>query len=134
MKNLVKHESGFSLIEMLIALGILSVISVTFALSMYTGYRGLAVADDRTIAESLARTQLEAINNAPYDFTAPYQYTKITIPTAYQGLYDISTPIVGTLINPDSGGVSATDLGMQSVTVNITRNGTQILLVKTYKR
>jgi prepilin-type N-terminal cleavage/methylation domain-containing protein len=134
MKNLIHKESGLTLIEVLVALSILSVISVTYVASMYSGYKGLGISDDHTIAESLARTQLEAINDAPYDYTAPYQYNKITIPAQYQGLYNITTPITGTLINPLTGGVSGTDLGMQKVTVIVTRNGIQVLQVQAYKR
>jgi prepilin-type N-terminal cleavage/methylation domain-containing protein len=134
MKDMLHKESGLTLIEVLVALSILSVVSVIYIAAMYSGYKGLGVAEDHSIAESLARTQLEEINNEPYDFTAPYQYTKITIPTQYQGLYDITTPINGTLINPVTGSVSGTDLGMQMVTVIVTRNGTQVLQVQAYKR
>jgi prepilin-type N-terminal cleavage/methylation domain-containing protein len=134
MKDILHKESGLTLIEVLVALSILSVVSVTFAVSMFTGYKGLGVSEDHTIAESLARTQLEAINNEPYDFTAPYQYTKIIIPTEYQGFYDIATPIAGTLIDPITGGVSGIDLGMQKVIVTVTKNGVQILQVQSYKR
>ena len=127
-----RDERGITLIEVLVALSIFAVVGVVFTAALGTNFKVLLMADQRTTAESLAKTQLDAINNAPYDFTAPYTYAKITgIPAGY----DINIAVV--LINPETGAVSATDLGVQKVTVTVTcqqRSPPEVIVVESYKR
>ena len=127
-----RNEIGVTLIEVLVALSIFTVVSVTFVSTLSTNYKVLLVADQRTTAESLARTQMEAIDNAPYDTTPPYIYTTITgIPAGYA----VSIAVV--LVNPETGAISATDLGVQKVTVTVTcqqHSPPVVLIVESYKR
>jgi Tfp pilus assembly protein PilV len=125
-------ETGITIAEVLIALAIFSVVGVTFVSALGTNFKVLTIADQRTTAESLAKTQMEAINNAVYDSTPPYTYTKITgIPAGY----DVTIAVA--LINPETGAVSALDLGVQKVTVTVTcqqRTPSTVLVLETYKR
>jgi Tfp pilus assembly protein PilV len=125
-------ETGITIAEVLIALAIFAFVGVTFVSALGTNFRVLLAADQRTTAESLAKTQMEAINNAPYDSTAPYAYSKITgIPAGY----DITIAVA--LVNPETGAVSAVDLGVQKVTVTVTcqqRSPPEVLVIETYKR
>ena len=127
-----REQTGISLPEVLVSLSIFAIVGVTIVAALGTNFRVLTVADQRTTAESLAKTQLEAINNAPYDFTVPYVYNKITnIPAGY----DIAIAVL--LINPETGAVSATDLGVQKITVTVTcqqHSPPEIIVVETYKR
>ncbi len=126
------NEKGITLPEVLVSLLIFATVSVTFVAALGTNFKVLLVADQRTTAETLAKAQLEAINNAPYDFTAPYAYSKITgIPAGY----DVTHAAI--LINPETGAVSATDLGVQKITVTVTcqqHSPPEIMVVETYKR
>jgi Tfp pilus assembly protein PilV len=126
------NKVGITIAEVLIALAIFSVVGVTFVSALGTNFKVLSAADQRTTAESLARTQMEAINNAPYDSTPPYAYTKITgMPSGYDIYIDVA------LINPETGGVSALDLGVQKVTVTVTcqqRSPPTVLVLESYKR
>lgn len=125
-------ERGVTIAEVLIALAILAVVGVTFVTALGTNFKVLLMADQRTTAESLARTQMEAINNAPYDSISPYAYNKITgIPSGY----DINIAVA--LINPETGAVSALDLGVQKVTVTVTcvqHSPPEVLVLESYKR
>ena len=127
-----RKGKGITLPEVLIAVAIFAVVGVTFVSALATNFKVLLIADQRTTAESLAKTQMEAINNAPYDSTPPYTYTKITgIPAGY----DISIAVA--LINPETGATSATDLGVQKVTVTVTcqqHSPPEVLVIETYKR
>ena len=127
-----RNEIGITITEVLVALSIFAVVSVTFVSALSTNYKVLLIADQRTTAESLAKTQMEAINNAPYDTTAPYAYTKITgIPAGY----DVSIAVA--LVNPETGATSATDLGVQKITVTVTcqqHSPPVVLIVESYKR
>jgi len=127
-----KNETGISLPEVLVALAIFAVVGVVFTAALGTNFKVLTLADQRTTAESLAKAQLEAISNAPYDSISPYTYSKITgIPAGY----DISISVV--LIDPLTGAVSATDLGVQKVTCNVTcqwSSPTTVISIESYKR
>lgn len=121
-----------TLAEVLAALAVFSVVSVTMVSALGTNFKVLATADRRSTAESLVKTQMEAINNSSYDSTPPYTYTKISnIPVGY----DINITVA--LINPETGAVSAVDLGVQKVTVAVTcqqRTPPEVLVMESYKR
>jgi len=126
------NEAGMSLAEVLAALAIFGIVSVVMVSALGTNFKVLAMADQRTTAESLVKAQIEAINNSSYDSTSPYTYTKISdIPAGY----DINITVE--LINPETGSVSAIDLGVQKITVAITcqqHNPPEVLVMESYKR
>ena len=127
-----RNGSGFTLLEVLIAAAIFAVVGVTFVSALATNFKVLFIADQRTTAESLAKAQMEVINNAPYDSIPPYSYTKITgIPAGYDVIIAVA------LVNPETGSTSATDLGVQKVTVTVTcqqHSPPEVIVIETYKR
>jgi len=85
----------------LVAVGILGFIGVAFMTSMSTAYKSVGVLDEKTLAESLAWSQLEQIKNAPYEEsevsayprTDMYQDYLITdLPTQYSLSIHVETP------------------------------------------
>ncbi|MFC1875298.1 prepilin-type N-terminal cleavage/methylation domain-containing protein [Chloroflexota bacterium] len=62
----VKSERGFGLIEVLMALALLGIIAVTFLAAINVASRAILIADERTTAESLAKSQMEAIKEQDY--------------------------------------------------------------------
>ena len=125
------NDKGFTLPEALISLFIFSAVTVIFTAALATNFKVLLIADQRTTAETLAKAQLEAINNAPYDFTPPYEYDKITVPYGY-GIKPNGSDanhIAVVRINPETGAVSDTDLGVQKVTCNVTCPGDLFITV-----
>lgn len=114
------------------SMAIFAMVGVTFISVLATNIKVLGSADQRTTAESLAKTQMEAIISAPYDSTDPYSYNKITVIPAG---YDIDINVK--LINPETGAVSTTDSGVQKVTVTVTcelRSPPEVLTLQSYKR
>jgi len=63
---LIKNEKGISLIEVLIALAILGLVAAAFLSGLATASMSLLIADERTTAESLARSQMEYVKNQDY--------------------------------------------------------------------
>ncbi len=114
------------------SMAIFAMVGVTFISVLATNIKVLGSADQRTTAESLAKTQMEAIISAPYDSTDPYSYNKIAgIPAEYDIDIDVK------LINPETGAVSATDYGVQKVTVTVScelRSPPEVLTLQSYKR
>src|SRR4030042_3026189 len=81
-------ERGLTLIEILVALGILAAVAVTFLLSMTTSSRAVMVSQERVTADSLAKSQMERIKSETYDATSipnpDYQAAKLDdIPDGY---------------------------------------------------
>ena len=63
----MKNEAGLSLIELVIALGLLGLISMALLSSMSGASRAFYTADERSTAESLARRELEYVKNLDYN-------------------------------------------------------------------
>ena len=57
---------GFTMIEVLIAIAILGIISIGFLGALATTSLSVGRADERTVAESLARKQMEYVKNQVY--------------------------------------------------------------------
>jgi len=62
----MKQEKGFSLIEVALAMLLLGIVAVAFFGALATGAKALLIADERTTAESLARSQMEYVKNQLY--------------------------------------------------------------------
>ena len=146
-KTLGGRSRGFTLIEVLIALALFTIIAFVFAGGLSTASRAVITADVRTRAESLARTQMEFIKSQNYtDATSPaWQVT-------YQRLPDIPTgysicSINWTTNNASNCGSTPTmsiiaialnsttsDSGLQKIKLVIRHDGTDILTLEGYKR
>jgi len=111
-------QEGQGLIEVLIAVAILGIVAVAFLSALATASSALIVADERTIAESLARSELEYIKNSAYDNTNnPPQYSPdpaIDIPDGY------NINIEAVRLDPEDDGTEDDD-GIQKITVEVYR-------------
>jgi prepilin-type N-terminal cleavage/methylation domain-containing protein len=65
-KILPGKSRGFTLIEVLIALALFAIIGIVFAGGLATASRAVLIADVRTNAESLARTEMEYVKTQEY--------------------------------------------------------------------
>jgi prepilin-type N-terminal cleavage/methylation domain-containing protein len=82
MNVLHKSEKGFTLVEVLITITLLGFIALAFFSFMSAAASSLIHADERTIAESLARSQLEYAKNQGYqDPTSAGEATYEKIPS-----------------------------------------------------
>ena len=81
----MKDKKGFTLIETLISMALLSFIAVALITALATSSRAMIITDERETALSLAKSQMEYVMNLAYDDTEPYSYTPATIPGEYVG-------------------------------------------------
>jgi prepilin-type N-terminal cleavage/methylation domain-containing protein len=113
----MKGEKGFSLMEVALAMALLGLVAVAFLTALAAGSKYIMIADERTTAESLARTQMEYIRQQPYDVLLKTGHPKyLKIPVIPPG-YDIEVNAVRPDYNDDG---DDNDDGIQHITVTIT--------------
>ena len=81
--KLFRGQTGFTLIEVTFAVGLLALIGVVFIGSLNTAYRSVGVLDEKTQAEALARSQMEIIKDSTYQDSGNYTALTIDLPTQY---------------------------------------------------
>jgi prepilin-type N-terminal cleavage/methylation domain-containing protein len=113
LAKLKKNEKGFTLIEVLVALAIVSLVVVAFLMAMGTAHKATFISNERTTAESLARSQMEYVKNQAYAGT----YLIIATPSNYE----IVSPIA----------VLELQTGLQKITVTIQHQGNDVALAIT---
>jgi prepilin-type N-terminal cleavage/methylation domain-containing protein len=112
----LKSEKGFSLIETLIALVLFGMISVSVSMGLSMAARSNMICDEHTTAESLARSQIEYVQDQSYGDPASYQM--ITVPDNYS----IVTPFV-----------TSWETGIQKITVSVLHGSKTVLTLEDYK-
>ena len=73
----MRDEKGFSLIETVVALGIMAAIAVGFLSALATSSKAAIVTNEMVAAESLAKTHMECIKGNSYS-TGHWDYTVTT--------------------------------------------------------
>jgi prepilin-type N-terminal cleavage/methylation domain-containing protein len=123
-------RQGLTLIEVLIALGILAAVAVVFLASMSTSSRAVIIHQEQVNAEGLAKSQMEAIKLWAYDDTNPpnYEAAKLAnIPADY----NIAIDAVRLEANPDND--PSEDDGLQKIKVTVTHKGKTVFWLEGYK-
>ncbi len=83
-------QRGFTLIESLVAMGILGFIGVAFMSALYTNFNATDITDKSVIAENLSRAQLEYISNQ--DYFVPPSVPYLIPPGNDTGAYSVPPP------------------------------------------
>jgi len=123
LKRLVKSrlclradQRGFSLMETLLALGILGAVGVAFMQGVGAISATTDMHDGRITASNLAQAQIEEIKAAAYDGDGDYSVS-VTEPVGYSVTIDVTAP----------------EIGLQQVTVQVHRDGAYVLEITTFK-
>ena len=124
------NEQGATLVEELMTVAIIAFGIVILVAMITTGVVGVRQVDDKVMAESLARSQLELIKNASYQAdpgTSPYPSV-----TGIPG-YVVSLGIE--YWNAGSGSFTSTlrNDGMQKITVTVSTGGDTLVQTATFK-
>jgi prepilin-type N-terminal cleavage/methylation domain-containing protein len=124
------RSRGLTMIEVLIAIAILGIISITFLSALSTSSLSVALADERTVAESLARRQMEYVKNQGYNPASVLNnnnptYQKITgIPEGYS-IWSVNrtggvvADIVGIPWDSGNNAPVSKDVGLQKIALVI---------------
>ena len=125
MYRLRKKEKGFALIEVLLALGILAIVGTTFLVGLGVSSKAILVANERTTAESLARSQMEWVKDLTYVDEASDEYDVVA-----PGL-DTTGYTITTAAFP----LNVPDDGIQRIVVTVGHSGVGegIIILEDYK-
>jgi type II secretory pathway pseudopilin PulG len=121
--NSLRHSAGgFTLIEVLIAVGLPATIGVGLMIALSGASKVLLAANIRESARDLAQAQMEYIQKQPYDPDDPTGITEFyleltDLDTRYPG-YDVE--ILAERIDKGSG--TSDDTGLQHVTVRVLKD------------
>jgi len=129
-RRLLSEERGLTLVEELVTVAIIGMGLVILVAMVTTGAVGVQKIRDRTVADNLARSQLELIQDAVYqpDPTSS-PYPAVSSPSAYQ----VSVQIEYWDASSDAFIPTVHNDGMQKITVNVTSDGDSVSQISTYK-
>jgi prepilin-type N-terminal cleavage/methylation domain-containing protein len=125
----LNSQKGFSLVEVLLAMVLVGILGTAVPSALSGANRATMIANEHTTAESLARSQMDYVQNQPYDsVNATPVYALIpNIPAPYS----IVMPMAQRL-DPEGNG-TADDDGLQQITVAVKNGGTVIYTLVDYK-
>lgn len=122
LKKIIKSERGITLVEVLVALALLGLIASAFLMAISTATKAIYIADERTTAESLARSQLEYVKELPYEYDA----TEYAIDTGLTlGKYSLTVAVYWLHFPNDDG--------IQKITVTVQHHDYEVLTLEGYK-
>lgn len=125
----MKNQAGFSLIEVILAIGLVSIFSLSIPSALSGTSRATITTNKHVTAESIARSQMDYVQKQPYDSAnATPVYSVIPdIPDSYS----IVTPMAARL-DPRGDGTDSDD-GLQEITVTVKQNGKIVFTLIDYK-
>lgn len=115
----LQGQSGISLLEVLVAIGILGFIGVAFMTSLNTAYRSVGTLDEQTQAEALARSQIEDIKDSAWLTDGQYPGT-IDLPPQYSIVISVEEAVTGEHY-PEIWVIDGTEDTLKEITVSVLR-------------
>jgi prepilin-type N-terminal cleavage/methylation domain-containing protein len=143
--NLSKMERGFTLIEVIVAMGITAMVTVIFLIALATTGKALLIAQERTIAESISRSQMEYIKDQDYIISEPFNYELIDLSNYpdfsiwsvngwdESGEATVVAGAVGMAWDVDNNIPATEDNGLQRIMLIIKKGDKDILTLESYK-
>ncbi len=119
----IKGEKGISLVETIVALGLLGIVSAVFLGSIGTAAKATMVDENQATAECLARSQIEYIKGLAYDYYA----------TEYPADPTLDIPSGWVIPNPAAEALHGSEDGIQKVTITVQHDGETVFSVFIYK-
>ena len=118
------RSRGLTLVEIVIAMALIAIIAVAFLGGLSNAIMSLVVADVRTTAESLARSEMEYVKSQDYEWRGPAPwYYKDDRPPAYDGY----------AVEVSAEPLHGVDDGIQEITVTVSHHDKEVVTLVGYK-
>jgi prepilin-type N-terminal cleavage/methylation domain-containing protein len=133
---------GFTLIEVVVAIGLMGIIAVSVLGALSTASLALITADQQATAESLARSQMEFVKNQGYNSTQPEGeaiYAEIApVPDGYSICSvnrdgEIVNDVIGVPWDSENNTAVIQDNGLQRIELVIENSGKVLNTLEGYK-
>jgi len=124
----LRGQRGFTLFEVLIAVGILGFIGAGLAMAIDTNYRSVAVLDQKTTGMNLAITHVEFIREAEFAQDYSNVVTSIVLPSQYESNIHLEYSDDG-----DNWTEASANKTLQRIIVSISQGGSPVYSMCTYK-
>ncbi len=124
----LRGQTGFTLFEVLIAVGILGFIGAGLAMAIDTSYGSVAVLDQKTIGMNLAITHIEFIREAEFAQDYSSVVASIVLPSQYESNIHLEYSY-----NDEDWTEIYEDQTLQRIIVSISQGGKPIYSMCTYK-
>ncbi len=121
--------AGISLIEVLVAVALISIVGVAIFGGLSTANVSTIIAEERSIGQDLAETQMEFIRTQTYDGSPPIEYALIESSTIPEG-YSVEVDAVP--LDYENDGDSDDD-GIQKITVTVKHHSKTVTTLEAYK-
>ena len=140
-RTLRGRSRGFTLIEVLIALALFAIIAIVFAGGLATASRAVLLADVRTNAESLARTEMEYVKTQDYS-TGNWSYVVTHLgstcppsecPTWLDPFHDLSEQHALYTVEVEAVPLDASDNPVEEITVTVSHEDRRVITLVGYK-
>ena len=129
----LREQTGFTLIEVLVAVGILAAIGVAFMTALNTNYRSVGTVDEKVTATNLATEYIEAIKQCSFAATYPNPdcpLDGIMVPSQYIVTIDTECSSDGETFGPCTGSEDET---FQKIIVRVSRIERPVLSMCAYR-
>jgi len=116
----VRGQDGVSLVEVLVAMAIAGGAIVMFLSSLSTGSKSVGVMYEQTMAQNLARSQIEYVKSLEY----------VAAPTSYECIESLPP---GFSVTAEATAIADRDENIQRITVTVYRDGQAVLTKEGFK-
>ena len=128
--KLIRKQTGFTLLEVLIAVSILGVIGAGLLTALDTNARATRTLDEKVEGANLAVAFLEVIKESPYSANYTDIGDNITMPTQYSVNIEARCSSDGASFGDCVGSANET---LQKITVHVLREGRPVLSLCTFR-
>jgi prepilin-type N-terminal cleavage/methylation domain-containing protein len=135
-RGIARDQSGFTLVEVVIAIALLGIIVAALANGLGTASNVLLKNDTRQTAKNLAETQMESVKNQPF-VPGATTYPLASILPPQQGVYTATITVVDgsnpTVFDPLAIPSQGRDSSLQKIIVKIFKSGVLVYTLEGYK-
>jgi prepilin-type N-terminal cleavage/methylation domain-containing protein len=125
-------EKGFSLIENLVAMVVLSIIGLVILSGLYTAAKSDLISQEQTRAESLARSQIEYIKTQPYSTTGEYALADAWSSSPGYSIVDTFDSPMVVFLDADLNELTS-DSCLQKIRISVTHGNKTVLTLEDFK-